>query len=582
MERNEPIAEEKQKSRSLDALTGLRFLAAFVVLICHTVNVSWRGQFQLAHYASNAVAFFFVLSGFILTYVYFDRLTKQNVLSFYRARWARIWPLHVACLVLAVIAWCWTVTTPAGLSAVLLRLGSSLFLIQSWLPIAGWANWFNGPSWSVSTELGFYVVFPFLLWMGRKRFWPVVLIVSVVSAVAVCYVQFYVLPNTNIVTTRYLLYVNPICRVFEFTIGMMFGKIFLAISRNNSIEETSSGRSSVQKDTILELASIAAVCVSLYLVAKHGPISGLFGDGANALQLWLERGAGASLSFGVLLLIFGFSTGLVSRVLSSATAIYLGEISYALYLVQNPVIVTVKNLPAAPYTSGVVTFIALNLICIVLAMILHHWIEKPCRKLIIATSNSDRWQLLKNLMSTSGWINSRAQVLATAGLLVAVTGLFVNHQIVNPKQRVVEETARWTDQATHRVSPPIEFAGEAKLKAFDIEQTADTIDIEAVWEVLPTQQRVRIFHIFVQEDKIIRQKIATDDRFANRGDVVDRCSIKKSELPQGCRVGIVFFAKGKGCTTGDRGARSMARQRLELFEWNGEAFKVADHSRNWY
>jgi len=565
-----------KKSRTLDALTGLRFLAAFVVLICHTVNASWRGQFQLAHYSANAVAFFFVLSGFILTYVYHDRLTKQNVFSFYRARWARIWPLHVACIVLAFIAWYWT-ANPAKLSTVLLRLGSSLTLTQSWLPIRGWANWFNGPSWSVSTELGFYVVFPFLLWMGRKRFWPVLLLVTVVSAVTLWIVQFYVLPNTNIVTTRYLLYVNPVCRVFDFTIGMMFGKIFLAIGRNNSNETTSPSRLEFLRETILEVASIATVAVSLYLVAKQGPISGLFGDGTNVMQLWLERGAGSSLSFGVLLLVFGLSRGVVSRDLSSATATYLGEISYALYLVQNPVMVTVKNLPATPYSYEIITLIALNLICFGLAIFLHHWIEKPCRKLIIATSHWDRWQILKSLLSTSGWFSSKAHVLGTVGIVIGVVGLFINHQIVNPAKRVADEATRWTDQASHKVSPPIEFAGEAKLKAFDIEATKETIDITIVWEVLPTQQRVRIFHVFNKQNKVIRQKIAPAKRFANRGDIVDRCSINKSELPKRCTVGIVFYAKGKGSVRANRGSRSMGGRRLDLFEWNGDELKIIDH-----
>ena len=582
MEHNGLMAEGgRQKSQSLDALTGLRFLAAFVVLICHTVNASWRGQFQLAHYSANAVAFFFVLSGFILTYVYFDRLTKQNVLTFYRARWARIWPLHVACLVLAFGAWYWT-ANPARLSTVLLRFTSSLTLTQSWVPIRGWANWFNGPSWSVSTELGFYVVFPFLLWMGRKRFWPVLLIVTIVSALAVCFVQFYVLPNTNVVMTRYLLYINPISRVFDFTIGMMFGKIFLSISKSNSNETATQRRGSVLKFTILELVSIVAVCVSLYLVAKHGPISSLFGSGTNALQLWLERGAGSSLAFGALLLVFGFTGGLFSRILSSATAIYLGEISYALYLVQNPVMLTVKNLPATPYTSQFITLIALNLICFGLAIFLHHWIEKPCRKLIIATSYSERWQLLKSLRSTSGkWFSNRAQVLGAVGIFVAVTGLFVSHQIIDPEQRMADEATRWTEQASHEFDPPIEFAGEAKLNAFDIKTTEDSIDITIVWEVLPTQQRVRIFHIVDKNNKVVRQKIAKAKLFAQRGAIVDRCSIKQSELPKECRVGIVFYAKGMGSVRANRGSRSMGGRRLEFFKWNGSTLNIVDQSRNY-
>ena len=75
----------------LNALTSLRFFAAFVVMLHHFIS----GSLGFAG-AAHGVAFFFVLSGFILTSNYPHLSTWQDRRSFLLARFARIWPAHVA------------------------------------------------------------------------------------------------------------------------------------------------------------------------------------------------------------------------------------------------------------------------------------------------------------------------------------------------------------------------------------------------------------------------------------------------------------------------------------------------------
>lgn len=566
-----------EKRRSLDALTGLRFVAAFVVLIDHTVNAAWHGQSSLTHYSGNAVSFFFVLSGFILTYVYSSRLNKQNVLSFYRARWARIWPLHVVCMLLGLAGWLlWTGTTEE-MSMVLIILSLHTTLTQSWWPWDQLAFWFNGPAWSVSTEFGFYVFFPFLLMLNRKRFWPALIVVAIITCAALSVSQFYVLPNYNGPTTRYFLYVNPLCRLFEFVVGMMFGRIFISISKTDSAEPAKPVRGKLLRDTIVEVAAIAGICVSLCLFAKQGPIANLFPPGTNAAQYWLEKGAGSSISFGICLLAFGITSGLLSKVLSCSTAVYLGEISYALYLVQNPVLRVIRNLPATQCSSPFVIYLTLNLICFGLAVCLHHLVEKPCRHFIVARSRSDRWQVLKSLFGFSGnpsrrnWIS----VAAVAGMFIAIAGLYVNHKMI--EQGKSGSAAQWMLSAETIVKPPIIFKDEAKLMAFDVETTANAVDVTIAWDILPTQQLVRIFHIVDQDNKVVRQRMASPRQFANRGLYLDHCSISKSDLPSNCRVGIVFYAKGQSCPPVSRGSRTMNKRRLEFFSWDGRRVKLINH-----
>ncbi|WP_232630425.1 acyltransferase family protein [Methylobacterium sp. Leaf118] len=150
----------------LDALTTLRFPAAAGVVAYHYQNVlhSAGPAPSIGWAAYGAVTFFFVLSGFILTHNYrsfgFDRPDARH--AFYRARIARIVPLYLVSIGLALpffaahLAKLAPVPPLMAASGLLTPLG-----LQAWLPGAACA--LNCPAWSVSAELTFYALFPLLL-----------------------------------------------------------------------------------------------------------------------------------------------------------------------------------------------------------------------------------------------------------------------------------------------------------------------------------------------------------------------------------------------------------------------------------
>jgi peptidoglycan/LPS O-acetylase OafA/YrhL len=166
---------DKRRPRRLDSLTSLRFVAAAMVVCFHSAGRfgfrpdAERQPLQVA--LGSAVSLFFVLSGFVLAYNYAELHGRTAIRTYYRARVARIWPLHLACLAFIVLLDP-AIRRPCA-DATLPWLPVHALLMQSWFPVnvAG-VSLFNAVAWSLSVEWAFYLAFPLLLPVGVKRLEP--------------------------------------------------------------------------------------------------------------------------------------------------------------------------------------------------------------------------------------------------------------------------------------------------------------------------------------------------------------------------------------------------------------------------
>jgi peptidoglycan/LPS O-acetylase OafA/YrhL len=139
----------------LDALTSLRFFAAAMIVLGHSHRLF--GSFGAATTFSLAqgVSFFFVLSGFILAYNYPVLKTPVQIAGFFKARFARIWPAHLAAIALLfILTGDFNIGGLTQDQAVFTAL-ANLFLIQSFVPLRDVFLTFNGVAWSISTEMFF-------------------------------------------------------------------------------------------------------------------------------------------------------------------------------------------------------------------------------------------------------------------------------------------------------------------------------------------------------------------------------------------------------------------------------------------
>jgi peptidoglycan/LPS O-acetylase OafA/YrhL len=220
----------------LIALEGLRFLAMFHLFLFHRVPVGrealpeWFNAIQLnAHYSTSI---FFILSGFILAYVYTtpEHGLKIKDSDFWSRRFWRIYPIHVIASTAYLPLYLFG-TKSYPITDVLATLVPNLLLVHAWIP--GFPDpIFNVVSWSISVLVFWYAFFPAL----ARRFSqaPVAKIITAMGlAWVLClippilYISLGLGESQNGMIYRHLLYTNPIIRFPEFIIGIFAGLLFL-------------------------------------------------------------------------------------------------------------------------------------------------------------------------------------------------------------------------------------------------------------------------------------------------------------------------------------------------------------------
>lgn len=347
-------------------LTSLRFFAAGGVLLYHLeglIGVPAQAGFALG------VSFFFVLSGFILTYTYASR-GAFSFRQFMVARFARLWPVHVAAFLLVVVFF--------GNGDQWDAVALNLTLLHSWLPIGRYMFSGNWVSWTISTEMAFYLLFPVLAF-GRS--WVIALtVVAVFAMLAAIHLlltapqiygaSFGMSPSNFIMQT-------PFIRILEFASGVAAGKLFLTGRWRALVSRHATG---------LEMGAIVA-CV--LFGATAGKVSDyLAANGFAALSVWYNQNGGFVI-FALAIFVFAHSAGAFSEALSTSPMVLLGEISYCTYMVHQIVFrfADMHHIQGAGWSINVVAMLV-----VVYAGSYMMWrvVERPARSWIVGISKASR------------------------------------------------------------------------------------------------------------------------------------------------------------------------------------------------
>lgn len=364
-----PVTERDPVTRGirLDSLTALRFIAAGLVF-CFHASLSRPpftpfadrsvadGFHELCSKAGwVGVSFFFVLSGFVLTW---SARPGDRLAGFYRRRLAKIYPSHIAAWALAMVLY-------AAATADVTQWLPNLLLVHSWFPQHATFISINPPSWSLCSELLFYLLFPALLPAVRRIresrlwWWAGAMVAGMLG---VLLVTDFLLPTSPPSPEGYPVsvwqfwfsYNFPPVRLFEFVLGMLLARLVIA------------GRW-----PRLGLPAAAGLFVAGYAIALWVPwLYGL--NVATIIPVAAVIGAAATCDVEQ------------RRVwLRSRTMVRLGEASFGFYLVHGIVLSTVRrHMGYARYgvLTGTAVLLGLFLASLLAGWLLHVLVEKPAMR----------------------------------------------------------------------------------------------------------------------------------------------------------------------------------------------------------
>ena len=528
----------------LGALTGMRFFAAMAVVVGHLVtdhNLDGLGRFGLTAYstvvAGAAVSFFFVLSGFILTYVYKDQLTYARVPKFYYKRWARIWPLHLVCLIVTIYV--------VGMVVIDYEmLAVNLALLQSWVPDSKWVFSFNGVSWSISTEMFFYFMFPFFLIGGQNRFWVKYILLWFVVLAAVKGIQ--ILDNQPAWADYDLeraCHVNPFLRLPEFCTGMGVGFIFFN-------RATPRFRSS-PVDSVIEIAALSLIPGFSWVLREYG-IVGLIRRaewGGPAMALWVQYTAMVFV-FAIVIYVFARSQGILSKLLGSRGLVFLGEISFALYMIHYTVIIAVErqyDWSLANYSPLAVAGCVI-LMSVGIAALLYKLVEMPAKNALLSLY-SRQFKKAAMTFPVEWWRCFKTPIFWVCAILLAGCTLAIdfNHQPISTANDIIE--------ASHPPYRDVEFGSHIRLMGAEAVAMPSGIRLSLVWRKQKDLERTRFLHLCDENGKVMGQLPPEKNLFdqANSSELFVETFLLPNDKLSDSRivsVGIGFYSEKENPETG--------------------------------
>lgn len=341
--------------QNLKPLTAMRFFAAMWVVAYHFTPSLGLGMPPLIAKGYLGVELFFVLSGFILSHVYMEAFGDHRFryLDFLWARLARIFPVHLVTLagLGAVVIAASLVGVNAGEHVLAwASLPAQLTLTQAWgLGLTG--GW-NHPSWSISAEWFAYLTFPafaLLIWPLRSRPKLAVLLAMIlVVGLNIGFQRVAGFPLTKATIAWGALRIVP-CFALGCAIWLLWRSDFIRSPRVTGA---------------VVLGSVAAVVACALAGAPD----------------WLSV-----CLFGVLILSLGSLASTGSKLLTAPLWVYLGEVSFAVYMVCIPWQLVFENgarklLGLNGETLPPLLWGVLFAGVVPVAMIVHHLVERPARE----------------------------------------------------------------------------------------------------------------------------------------------------------------------------------------------------------
>lgn len=335
-----------------DNLTIARGLAALCIVLYHAIGSFGPQDLTnlLFSFGYIAVDLFFVMSGFIISYAskgIFNQVKPKNYTSFILKRLARIYPNHILVILLYLFLFLvYQVLRPHEPAPEKLDLGSLVYFITLTNNILFDKLYWNGPSWSISAEFAAYLAFPFIflvLARIRRDFMWFICAVSIISLATIYHLNGFVSIGDGITSVGvFRCLFEFICGCTIYFAGSKITKSFLAALTTLLIAGL--GILVYTQSNVIFIVSI--MVLSTYLMTTQ---SGKYKIQSTRLA--------------------PISNGLI----------FLGEISYSLYIIHFFVKDVIKLLSTQTFLSSWTSLILYLAASISTAIIIYYYFEIPTR-----------------------------------------------------------------------------------------------------------------------------------------------------------------------------------------------------------
>lgn len=288
-------------------LESLRGIAALFVALFH-FNLDSHFNIEFVKNSWLMVDFFFVLSGFVISLNYLKRITNiGSLFLFQKKRFLRLYPLHILMLLvfLGIEISKYIVEVNFNIFANnrafsgndLSSFVANVFLLQNWM--YSQLTW-NYPSWSISAEFYTYAIFAFTVLLSKNSYFKVVVVSILVIVIAgvILFNKGMGIPEST----------GPIRCLYSFFIGVLTYIVFYYFNLYGKLTGS--------------LTSIFFIVSSVVLVIQ-------WGSSAGEYTVFIP----IIFSLTILSLVATKETTIVNQVLANRFLVYLGTISYGIYMI---------------------------------------------------------------------------------------------------------------------------------------------------------------------------------------------------------------------------------------------------------
>ncbi len=365
-------------------IDGLRAVAVLGVVAYHVSPHALPGGFL-------GVDIFFVISGYLISLIVLRELSNGtfSFVRFYERRVRRLFPALI--VVLAAVLIVGAIALFADEYRHLARHVAASIVFVLNFQLMREAGYFDVVSdskpllhlWSLSVEEQFYLIWPVLLVLAQRLALNMRALISLAIAGSFLFAVYLAIYRLD------ALYFHPLARFWE----LLAGSALAMASRTAQFAQGSPVLGSERRRDLLSVLALAAIGLSLVLLDSKIAQPGL--------STVIPIGA-------TVLLIATGPSALANRVLSLRPIVWIGLISYPLYLWHWPVI-SIVRIAESGTPPGLLIACSVALSCL-LAWLTYRFIEGPIRR-----RSAQGWQ-------TAGLIIGMAGVLVAAAVVVQSKG----------------------------------------------------------------------------------------------------------------------------------------------------------------